>query len=822
MRFSPFAPSSAGVGWRRCRRLALPLRLAALYAALPLLAAVLALAASGGAPGGGSPVADTPAAEAVGRSYYEVLPRDRFAPYALNASDVPDDALDEGGRSGYGGLTLHGGIINPGRCEIDINPSGGGPIRDLYCVSYTERALVTIKNSGASVPYRAYHSGGRAGVGNAYHHDVQIVGEDFNGNNLKMGRAGLAEYNGVLAENGSRTITLDRSMARTHAHGGATYYTAGRDPLRNDTYGAVYLVIYPGADNQPLNSLLPQVADGNLNDATTDVHPIIKLYFVLDYNPNFSTMRFVGVDQDNGPIPFTDSLGTGVLTSGPTGQIIVGDSGRPSPYAQPNSPAYRVFDLTGYWITDEDLRAYYYAPPRGSRPYWNFFHIHNDGNGLEAENTGITWCFTAYDYAGGPYWHPGAYAEARMNFAPGTKLAGSGEYVARARTALDHFRLQCTFEYLNGFDPAGPMRGELAITYHDGKGGSFPFEPVTLLVQGPPTGITVTSRPEMSISSRGARSVRIEYAVMDGAGNTLSDGDMTGTPTHINYVGADDASIAVIDRRDGAGNARGGALTIPIKADAPAGTYRVKLSSASNARVDRTVAFTIYDLPGAVSGPAPAAIAPVVSGSLRPGGRVNIRYTLADADGNLLNLRRNPVTWTAADDATRAVIAAAGSVDSARQSDGSFSFDLADGAAPGDYAVIVSTVATDNGSPLATARATFRILGDPARYTLAGADRVAPGGYATYTVTAADANGNLPFLGGQRSAVTVTLAGAGAGSVRLFHLTDDVITLNREGSGRFRLRVNSGASAGSVTLTVASADGGVTAEKVVAIGGAVP
>ena len=735
---------------------------------------------------------------------------------------MPDEALDEGGRAGHGGVDLLGGIINPGRCEIDINPSGGGPVRDLYCVSYTERALVTIKNSGASVPYRAYHGAGRAGVGDAYHPEVQITGEDFDGNKLKMGRAGLAEYNGVLAQNGSRTLTLDRSMATPHGHGGATYYTAGRDPNRNDTYGAVYLVIYTGGDNHRLNQLLPQVIDGNLNDATKNVSPIIKLYFILDYNPSFSTVRFVGVDQDNGPIPFTDTLGLGVLRSGPTGQILVGDSGRPSPYGpdQPNSPAYRVFDLTGYWITDEALRDYYYAEPRGSRPYWNFFHLHNDGNGLDVDNTGITWCFSPYDYAGGPYWHPGAYAEARMTFAPGTKLAGSGEYTARARTALDHLRLQCTFEYLDGFDPAGPMRGELSITYHDGKGGSFPMNPITLLVQGPPASITISSRPEMSISSRGARSVRIEYAVMDGAGNTLSDGDMTGAPTHINWAGADAASVAVIDRRDGAGTARGGALTIPIKDDAAAGTYQVKLSAASNGRVARTVYFTIYDPPGAVSEPPPAAISAAVSGSLRPGGRANIRYTLADADGNRLSLRNNPVTWTAADAATQGVIDAAGSVDGDTQSDGSFSFDLADDAPPGDYAITVSTVAADNGSPLATARASFRILGDPASLALAGADRVAPGGYAVYTVTATDANGSRPFVGGERSRITVVLAGAGASAVRLFHLADDAITLNREGSGRFRLRVNSGAAAGSVTIGVASADGAITAEKVVTIGAA--
>lgn len=820
MRFSLLVPSFARAGGRRCRRLALPLGLA------PLLAIVLALLAGGGIPGsdsapGGIPGADTPAAEAVGRSYYESLSRNRFSPYGLNASDVPDEALMEGSREGYGGVPLHGGIVNPGRCEIDINPSGGGDVHDLYCVSYTERALVTIKNSGASVPYRAYHSGGRAGVGDAYHAEVQIEGQDVNSNKLKMGRAGLAEYNGVLAPNGSRTLTLDRSMATPHSHGGATYFTAGTDPNRNDTYGAVYLVIYPGDENQPISLLLPQVVSGNLNNAAAGEHPIIKLYFILDYQPQFSTVRFVGVDQGNGPIPFADQRGLEVLRSGPTGQILVGDSVRPSPYGpdQPNQPAYRVFDLTGYWITHEALRDYYYAPGT-SRPYWNFFHIHNDGNGLEADNTGITWCFSPYDYAGGLYWHPGAYAEARMTYAPGTKLAGSGEYTARARTALDHLRLQCTFEYLDGFDPAGPMRGELNITYHDGKGGSFPSEPITLLVQGPPAEITIGGPPKMSSNSGNARSVRIEYAVMDGAGNTLSDGEMTGAPTHINYVGADDASVAVIDRTNGAGTARGGAVNIPIKRDAPAGAYRVKLSAASNDRVGRTVAFTIYDPPGAVTGQPPAAISAAVSGSLRPGGRANIRYTLADDDGNRLSLRNNPVTWTAADAATRAVIDTAGSVDGDTQSDGSFSFDLADDAAPGDYAITVSTVAADNGSPLATARASFRILGDPVSLAIAGADRVAPGGYATYTVTATDANGGRPFVGGERSRITIVLAGAGASAVRLFHLADDAITLNREGSGRFRLRVNSGAAAGSVTIGAASADGAITAEKVVAIGAA--
>ena len=149
-----------------------------------------ALLAGGGLPetatSGGT---STSAAEAQGRKYVEVLTRNCSLPYGLNASDVPDSALDEGGRSRYGGLTLHGGIENPGRCEIDLSVR----LSDLYCVSYTERALITIKNSGASVPYRAYHSGGRAGVGDVHHAEIQITGENFKGNKLKMGRAGLAD-----------------------------------------------------------------------------------------------------------------------------------------------------------------------------------------------------------------------------------------------------------------------------------------------------------------------------------------------------------------------------------------------------------------------------------------------------------------------------------------------------------------------------------------------------------------------------------------------------------------------------------------------------
>ena len=774
-----------------------PPRLAALIL-LPLLGALLALSDGGLLPGGtpaGIPGVDAPVAEAVGRAF------DRnWSRYALNASDVPDDALDEGGRAGYGGVTLHGGTVNPGRCEIDINPSGN--VRDLYCVSYTERALVTITNGRDPVPYRAYVTGGRAGMGDVYHAGVQIMGKNLGDDDIKLGRAGLVEYNGVLAENGRRTITLDRSMASAYTMRGANFSPGS-------TGGGAYLIIYPGDDNQPLNSVPSKIQGNGLAAATKNEDPIVKLYFVLDYDPRLTWLWFPGVDQNNGnPVP------AGWKQDGPTPFISSGDYYVPNPDELPNA-LYRTYDLTGYWITDQDTRDYFDGSP--GRELWRRFKPSDDGNG-DAENTGITWCIMPSDLAHAPYWRPGAYAAARLEFAPGSNITGGGDYVEGARTSIDNFRGACIYEFLNGFDPAGPMRGEFTITYHDGKGGSYLFEPITLFVQGPPTGITVTSRPEMRFSAGDARSVRIEYRVIDGAGNTLSDGDITGTPTHINYVGADDASIAIIDRRNGAGTARGGALNIPIKDDALAGTYRVKLSSASNERIVRTVAFTIYDPPGVVSGPPPAAISATVSGSLRPGGRVNIRYTLADDNGNRLSLRNNPVTWTAADEVTLAVIDTAGSVDGDTQSDGSFSFDLADDADPGDYAITVSTVATDNGSPLVTARVPFRILGEPASLAIAGADRVAPGGYAVYTVTATAANGSRPFLGGDRSRVTVTLAGASA--VRLFHLTDDAVTLNREGSGRFRLRVNSDATAGSVTITVSNADGAITAEKVVTIGAA--
>ena len=834
MRFSSFASSSARVGRRRFRRLALPLGLA------PLLAIVLALLAGGGLPEpppGAIPAipgADAPAAEAVGRPYDTSHDPHLRKPYGLNASDVSDEALMAGSLAGYDGTApMWGGDPNPGRCVIDINPPASqdnGEVHDLFCVSYTERALVTFTASGASVPYRAYVSGGRAGMGDAYHAGVQIVGEHArDGSDINLGRAGLAEYNGVLEQNESRTITLDRSMATPHRYGGADYYPAGHGgSLYDGNAGAAYIVIYPGEDNGALGTVASKIEGNGLADAMVNEHPIVRLYFILDYAPELTWLMFHGVYEDDEgrriPVPWADVW----RHSGPTPTLRTGDHYIPQLFDTPNdrfltNTRYREYDLTGYYVTEEDIRD---ADP-GEAWRWRYFHrrpealVRSDGNGPGENNNGVIWCLRPKDYADGAYWHPGAYAEARVEFSLGTNRTSSGDYTALPRTGVYNFRGECVWQYLDGFDPAGPMRGQLTITYHDGKGGTFPFEPITLLVQGPPSGILVTGRPEMSVNSGDARSVRIGYIVTDAAGNTLSDNDITGTPTRISYVGADDASVAVIDRPNGAGTAGGGALNIPIKDDAPAGTYRVKLSSASNARVVRTVAFTIYDAPQPRVSPPPAAISAAASGGLYLGGRVNIRYTLADSGGNRLSLSLNPVTWAAADDATQAVIDTDGRVDGARQSDGAFGFDLADDAAPGDYAIVVSTVATDAGVPLASVRVPFRILGDPASYAIAGADRVAPGGYAIYTVTAADGNGNRPFLGGERSRVTVTVAGTAASSVRLFNITDSAITLNREGSGRFRLRVNAGAAAGSVTITVASPDSAataVTAEKVVTIG----
>ena len=141
--------------------------------------------------------------------------------------------------------------------------------------------------------------------------------------------------------------------------------------------------------------------------------------------------------------------------------------------------------------------------------------------------------------------------------------------------------------------------------------------------------------------------------------------------------------------------------------------------------------------------PATVSVAVASTSDLTAGGRAEFTYALSDANGNPLPASAHPVTWSAANAATTAIIDTDGSVDPARQSDGAFGFDLADNAAPGEYRVTVATAAADNA---ASGSVSFTIRGGPAAYAITGPDTVPPGGYAVYQVTVTDANGATPIL----------------------------------------------------------------------------
>ena len=804
-------PGRPRLGQLRFRPPPPPPRLAALIL-LPVLGALLALLGDGFLPAPAIPFApgmtglgQVPAAEAWGREFR------RAKEFVRNASDVPDAEL---------GDTVN---YDAGRCAVEIDLSGWGGSgqygrngrgvhKDLFCYSYTDRAIVTLTVDNAAKAYRAYASTGRAMPADAqdWHPNVQTKDRDRHGREQELGRAGLAEYNGVLSENAAdanheRRIVLTRNLASPNHLLGGNYHS-------NRNHGSIFITVYvddPDAQ-QGLGNLPDKIdADGAMAALRGDQDFVIQIYFLHEIDLGNTWVFFPSppLETDDGRRQRNDWRWRDTLTP----RISAAGYYKPDPAGATTPALDRRIVLNGYWVTNDRYNS---RPP-----------VDDDGNvGNElnsvarghvgAPRDGIRYCVQQRDFVGAGYWHPGAETTVKLVFAPGSNLTGaSGEYEQTRRER--HFNAasgDCDYRYLTGFNPAGPVRAEMQVVINDGQGNIGNMEPFTIIIEGKPARLYLTRTPTTRLSG-GVRYVQMQYALTDRLGSPLS-----GRRAGIRWQGADERSRAVIDRRGGGGSAAGGRFNIPITDDAPAGIYRLTLTAGD---ISRQVAFRVYDLPPlppAQIVPASISASAVGGGDFTAGGRANFRYTIHDRNGSPISLSAHPVTWSVSADG---IFDPAGSVDEARQTDGRFGFDLADNPAPGVYALTIRTVATDaEGSPLASARITFRIIGNPAQYAVAGPDRVPPGGYAVYTVTAADANGSLPNLAGEHGRVALSVSGNDADRVRLFHINGGSLALDREGVGRFRLRADRAIAAGSVTITASSADGAVTGVKTVAIGAA--
>ena len=790
----------------RAARFRPPPRLAFLIV-VPLLAAALALLDGGIIPMPGSPfmpganapgaAGQIPAAEAWGREFR------RAKEFVRNASDVSDTEL---------GDTVN---YDAGRCTVDIDLTGWGGSeqngrngrgvhKDLFCYSYTDRAIVTLTVANADKAYRAYASTGRAVPADAqgWHPNIQTK----DSRNRELGRAGLAEYNGALSsdsndDNHERRIVLTRDMASPNHLLGGNYHS-------NRNHGTVFITVYvedpSGADG--LDNLGDKIeANGAMASLRGDQDFVIQIYFLHEIDLGNTWVFFPSppMEGSGGRLDRNDWRRHDTLTP----RISAAGYYKPDPAGAPRPALDRRLVLNDYWVTDDR--------------YNSLSDIGNELNSVArghvgAARDGIRYCIQQRDFVGAGYYHPGAETTVKLVFAPGSNFTeASGEYEETRHER--HFNAasgDCDYRYLAGFNPAGPVRAEMQVTINDGLGNTGDMEPFTIIIEGPPARLYLTRTPTTRLSG-GARYVQMHYNLTDALGNPL-----TGARNRIRWQGADERSRAVIDRNGGGGSAGGGRFSFPITDDAAAGFYNLTLTAGD---ISRQVAFRVYDLPPlspAQTAPATISASAVGGGSFTAGGRANFRYTLHDRNGNPISLSAHPVTWSTT---ASGILDEAGIVDGARQSDGRFGFDLADNPTPGEYTLTIRTVAADaGGNPLASVRITFRIIGNPASYAVAGPDRVSPGGYAVYTVTAADANGNLPNLGGDRSRVAVSVSRAGSGAdaagVRLFHIHDGSLMLNRQGVGYFRLRADRDAAAGSVTLTASSADGAVTGVKTVAIG----
>ena len=766
-------PARAGGAGRTRTQPRLRPRLALLLA--PLAAIVIALLASGGLPVPLPGVAPPDTAEALGRDFLA------HGEFVKNASDVTDEQL--------------GGPDEAERCEVDLSRSGTGPSAtgqgvsyDYYCFSYTERAIVTLTATTADIPYRAYLGSGREMAdAQAWHAGVKVA----DSSNRPMGRdTGVAEYNGVL-DNDPAGANHTREIVITEDTATNAYLGNGSNLPRWRTEGMAFLIVYGGPrDETDLSNHSSKVEGTGLVNLTDD-DVIVKIYFVQEFDPGVTWLL----------LPYVEQRDDGSRT------------------------AIEAHALTRTGITPRvSSSGNYHAKAGGvAKPSWDRLLQLNDrwltADHDDAANTGIKYCIQPRDYNNAGYWHPQAETKVSLTFAPGSNLSGaSGKY--EETIPRSHWAAAvggCRYRYLDGFNPEGPVRAEWQFTVDDGQGTIHPIEPFTLVIEGPPAHLYLTRAPTMRLSG-GIRYMQMRYALTDRLGTSL-----TGSRAGIRWQGADERSRAAIDRSGGGGSAAGGRFNFPIAADAEPGIYRLTLTAGD---LSREVAFRVYPVPTPAAEIAPASITvhQTAGGSYTAGGRANFRYILYDRNGNPISLTDHPVTWSTT---ASGVFDQAGNVDGARQTDGRFGFDISSNPAPGEYTITIRTVATGaDGSPLATRTITFRIIGNPAKYRVAGPDQVAPGGYAVYTVTATDANGNRPNLAGAHGRVAVSVSREGAGAdgadagVRLFHLDGGSLMLNREGTGQFRLRADRDAAAGRITITAASADGSVTGTRTLAIGAA--
>ena len=753
--------------------------------------------------------------------------------------------------------------------ELGARTGGRG---DTLCISHTDTALVTLAlDSGdtaanptrapgtAARSYRAYVTGGRSGMGEAFHPGVQATdgGLDHNGQPLNaawleyldgrtstlMGQPGLAEYNGRLTGSATRRIEVTRDMATT----GCAY--PGWIDYSRINCSVAYVFIYTGADNGALSDLPQKVTNGSLADLSpsgvAEPDMMVRIYFVQEFDIGQTWLFFPGVrygydeedSVDDAVIPH-DWRGGTVKNPVSLGAIQASGNYNPLPGNAFKPAVDRELNLTGRW------QAEY--------------------NRWQRNKGGVVLGVMPRDYHSASYYHRKGKTTVRLDFAPGTnyldpdraetettwttwgseartrqtrQLGANGYWEATQESYPNILRGSFWDAYfdLDGWDPEGPMRGQLTITYEDGKGGTHRMQPFTVYVKGPPTSLNIMETSVRS-SNDGSRSVRVRFEVTDAMGHVLESDDhlqtavvdyddithagngrlkATGNLASATWRAANAATRSAIG---GSGSGRDGLLVIPVKADAPAGTYTVNITASANRQLKGSVSFEVPAArepaprpgqPAPPAQPATVSVAVAASSDLTAGGRAEFTYALSDASGNPLPASAHPVTWSAADAATTAIIDAAGSVDPARQTDGAFGFDLADNAAPGAYRVTVATAAADNA---ASGSVSFTIRGGPAAYAITGPDTVPPGGYAVYQVTVTDANGATPILTAEQRAVTIAVSGAGAGNARLFNLSSgNSLALDAAGVGHFRLRASLAAAQGSVITIAATGVAGATA-----------
>ena len=122
----------------------------------------------------------------------------------------------------------------------------------------------------------------------------------------------------------------------------------------------------------------------------------------------------------------------------------------------------------------------------------------------------------------------------------------------------------------------------------------------------------------------------------------------TGNLASATWRAADAATRSAIG---GSGSGRDGLLVIPVKDDAPAGTYTVNITASANRNLKGSVSFEVPAArepaprpgqPGQPAQPAAVSVAVASTSDLTAGGRAEFTYTLADSAGNPLPRQRPP------------------------------------------------------------------------------------------------------------------------------------------------------------------------------------